>query len=188
MQILCLDIAGQPFRWLTIEQAAYYVAANKISWTFGDASTVLHGGMRRVDAQRSTLSIPPVIALARSETMTKHGKPLPLGHNNNLLFARDRNVCAYCSDIITERDQRTRDHVIPRARGGLDVWSNVVTAHRSCNMTKGCRTPDEARMPLVYVPYQPCRFEWFILSGRNILADQMDYLAARLPRHSRISG
>ena len=58
MQILCLDIAGQPFRWLTIEQAAYYVAANKISWTFGDADTVLHGGMRRVDAQRSTLSIP----------------------------------------------------------------------------------------------------------------------------------
>ena len=45
--------------------------------------------------------------------------------------------------------------------------------------------PDEARMPLLYVPYVPCRFEHFILSERRILADQMEYLAARLPKHSR---
>lgn len=41
-------------------------------------------------------------------------------------------------------------------------------------------------MPLLYVPYTPCRAETFILSGRNILADQMDYLAARLPVPSRL--
>lgn len=76
---------------------------------------------------------------------------------------------------------------MPRARGGKDVWTNVVTACRICNMRKACRTPDEARMPLLYVPYAPCRFEHFILTGRRILADQMEYLAARLPRHSRLA-
>ena len=76
---------------------------------------------------------------------------------------------------------------MPRARGGKDVWTNVVTACRMCNMRKACRTPDEVRMPLLYVPYEPCRFEHFILTGRRIRTDQMEYLAARLPRHSRLA-
>ena len=40
---------------------------------------------------------------------------------------------------------------------------------------------------LLYVPYAPCRHEHFILSGRSILADQMEYLKAQLPAHSRWS-
>jgi hypothetical protein len=40
-------------------------------------------------------------------------------------------------------------------------------------------------MLLRYVPYAPCRYEHFLLSGRHIVADQMAYLAAKLPRHSR---
>lgn len=40
-------------------------------------------------------------------------------------------------------------------------------------------------MRLIYVPYVPCRHEHFLLSGRKILADQMDYLAPSLPAHSR---
>lgn len=41
-------------------------------------------------------------------------------------------------------------------------------------------------MPLLSVPYEPCRFEHFILTGRRSLADQMAYLAALLPAHSRV--
>ena len=40
--------------------------------------------------------------------------------------------------------------------------------------------------PLLYVPYVPCRAEHYLLSGRNVLADQHDYLSARLPKHSRL--
>jgi len=40
-------------------------------------------------------------------------------------------------------------------------------------------------MPLIYVPYAVCRNEGFILSNRRILADQMAFLQASLPRHSR---
>ena len=65
---------------------------------------------------------------------------------------------------------------------------NVVAACRFCNHRKGARTPEEAHTPLRYLPYAPCRYEHFILSGRNILADQMDYLTAMLPAHSRLNG
>jgi hypothetical protein len=36
------------------------------------------------------------------------------------------------------------------------------------------------------VPYAPCRSDYFILCGRRILVDQMEYLLARVPRDSRL--
>jgi hypothetical protein len=35
-------------------------------------------------------------------------------------------------------------------------------------------------------PYLPCRNEAFLLANRKVLADQYEYLAARLPKHSRL--
>jgi hypothetical protein len=142
--------------------------------------------LQRGSSERSRLIVPPVIALAKSEAMVRHARPVPLGRDDNtLLGKRDRMICAYCGDRITP-GTLTRDHVFPRARGGMDVWTNVVAAHRSCNMRKACRTPEEAGISLLYVPYEPCRFEHFILSGRRVISDQMEYLAARLPSHSRV--
>lgn len=185
-QVLALSITGLPFRWLTIEAAAHYVAAGKVAWALGEEAIVLHGGLQRCNGQRSRLAVPAVLALAHSEALVRHQREiLPLGRDNTLLARRDRNLCAYCGEVVLPGDM-TRDHVQPRARGGKDVWANVVVAHRSCNMRKGCRTPEEAGMPLLFVPYAPCRFEHFILTGRRILTDQMDYLAARLPAHSRV--
>jgi hypothetical protein len=63
---------------------------------------------------------------------------------------------------------------------------NLVTACAACNARKADRTPDEAGMPLVYLPYVPSRFEAFLLEGRRIRADVHDWLAARLPKHSRL--
>lgn len=186
MRILALSISGMPHRWMDIDRAAYYVATNKVAWTLGDPAMILHGGTQRTSGLRSELALPPVIALARSEAMVCHAYAIPLGRDDNFLLGkRDRMICAYCGDRILSGDL-TRDHVHPKARGGKDVWTNVVAAHRSCNMRKGCRTPEEARMPLLYIPYEPCRFEHFILSGRHIVADQMSYLAHRLPAHSRV--
>lgn len=183
--ILALDIAGNPFRWLSAERAVYYMTAGKVAWNLGADAQVFRGGIRR-DGGRSILHVPPIIALARSEAMVRHAQPIPLGHDNALLFRRDHNVCAYCSERLGQH-ALTRDHIYPRARGGRDVWVNVVTACRTCNLLKACRTPEEAHMPLLYVPYEPCRAEHFLLTGRRILADQMEYLAARLPRHSRLA-
>ena len=45
----------------------------------------------------------------------------------------------------------------------------------------------EAGMPLMYLPYVPSRFEDFLLEGRHIRADVHEWLAARLPKGSRLS-
>lgn len=185
-QILALDIAGNPFRWLDIDRAARYVATDRVAWSLGEVSTIFRGGIQRITGLRSQLAVPPVIALAKSEAMVRHSRPIPLGDDNDPLFRRDRHMCAYCGDVFGKREL-TRDHIMPKARGGRDVWMNVVTACRVCNnLQKGCRTPEEAGMALMYIPYEPCLAEGFLLVGRNVLVDQMAYLAARLPRHSRM--
>jgi 5-methylcytosine-specific restriction endonuclease McrA len=114
---------------------------------------------------------------------------IPLGHahvglTKHRLFVRDRHVCAYCGTYFVE-GELTVEHIQPVSRGGRHDWTNVVTACRSCNTRKGNRRPEEANMPLLYVPYAVSRSEGFILSNRRILADQMAFLQATLPRHSR---
>lgn len=185
--ILALDIAGNPFRWLKPSRAIYYAASGKIVWGVGEKRLLYFGGTGR-NGVRSSIELQPVIALAKSEQMVRHHQAsLVLGRDSNeLLFRRDRNMCAYCGATFRSQDLE-REHVDPRGKGGRDEWTNVVTACHVCNQRKACRSPREAKMDLLYVPYAPCRFEHFILSGRNILADQMDYLAARLPDHSRLA-
>jgi 5-methylcytosine-specific restriction endonuclease McrA len=70
----------------------------------------------------------------------------------------------------------TRDHVVPASRGGSSAWENCVTACRHCNQRKDDRTPEEAGMKLLAVPYTPNLAEYLILSNRRILADQMEFL------------
>lgn len=168
VQILALDIAGNPFRWIDIHAAINYVARGKVSWSLGDSPFVYHGGIQRGSGDRSLIEVAPVIALAKSEAMVRYMQPIPLGHGNEMLAKRDQRICAYCGVTCTN-ENLTRDHIIPRSRGGQDIWRNVVVACRSCNGKKGARTPEEASMSLLYIPYEPSRSEAFLLSGRGIL-------------------
>ena len=84
------------------------------------------------------------------------------------------------------------DQIRPISQGGTDIWQNVVAACRRCNNHKGGRTPEQAHMQLIAVPFAPTYAEYIYLKGRRILADQMDFLRAHFPRksplHERIDG
>ncbi|MCB9568021.1 MAG: HNH endonuclease [Myxococcales bacterium] len=49
-----------------------------------------------------------------------------------------RPLCAYCG-LRLGRGQVTRDHVIPRARGGPNTADNLVPSCAACNQRKGCK-------------------------------------------------
>jgi hypothetical protein len=74
--------------------------------------------------------------------------------------------------------------VTPLSQGGLDIWTNVITACKRCNHHKAGRTPEQAGMELLAVPFTPTYAEYIYLRGRKVLADQMDYLLAHFPRSS----
>jgi 5-methylcytosine-specific restriction endonuclease McrA len=44
------------------------------------------------------------------------------------------------------------DHVLAASRGGKWEWENLVTACSSCNVKKGNKTLEEARMKLMKSP------------------------------------
>ena len=76
--------------------------------------------------------------------------------NRRNIFARDESRCQYCGKRF-QTQELSLDHVIPRSRGGMACWTNVVCACTNCNKRKGGRTPRQAHMKLIRVPRKPHR-------------------------------
>jgi len=71
--------------------------------------------------------------------------------NRTRIYKRDNHECAYCGS----KKQLTLDHIIPKSRGGGNDWNNLVTCCFKCNLKKGNKTPEEAKMVLKVKPYAP---------------------------------
>jgi 5-methylcytosine-specific restriction endonuclease McrA len=183
MDVLQLDVSGRPQAWISAHEAATLYAIDAVAWTLGDSCTVLRGGVQRATGELSRIAVHPIVAV-RGAVPSRAWRTEPT-LSNPKLFTRDRLVCAYCGLRLRDAEL-TREHIVPVSRGGGDSWMNCITACRTCNGRKGNRLPEEARMPLHYLPYVPSLHEDMILRGRRIMADQMDFLLAGVPRHSRL--
>lgn len=183
--ILRLDITGQPLRWIPWQEAVTLHAREMIAWNAGDTVFTFFGGVNRGTGRRSSVTVSSIIAV---KGISRHGSDEKLVPplSNRELFLRDSYMCMYCGSEHPEH-MLTRDHLLPLSRGGHDCWSNVVTACKSCNHAKEARTPEEAGMSLLAVPFVPNRAEYLVLSNRRILADQMNFLRKRFRKGSRLS-
>jgi hypothetical protein len=190
-QVLRTDIAGMPLEWIDYRSAASLYHAEQVAYSCGSAIYTLRGGHNACSGLRSRIEVSSIIATLgdtyAAERNSEHYTP-PL--NNRTLFRRDANVCMYCGERFPT-SELTRDHIKPISLGGRDRWTNVVTACRRCNNHKGGRTPEQAKMQLVAVPFKPTYAEYIYLKGRRVLADQMQYLLSHFPRksplHARLS-
>lgn len=179
-QILKLDSTGQPTEWISWKKAVAHQVTGEIAWQLGTTSFTFYGGHNK-DGEQSQVVVPSIIAV-RGHGQGKRKRTVP-GLSNQSLFKRDRFVCAYCGKKFVE-EKLSRDHVLPTSRGGKNVWMNVVTACKADNHMKANKTPEEAGLKLLYVPYVPSFAEDLILTGRNILADQMEFLLSLVPDES----
>jgi len=184
-QVLQLDIQGTPQAWISLEQAALHVATGSVAWVDGNGLlATLRGGFNVARGRQSVIDIHPIMALSGASKVNLFD--VVPAFNKAKLFRRDRMTCAYCGQRFHERNLSC-EHIVPQARGGRWIWMNLVTACAACNGRKADRTPEEAGMPLLYLPYVPSRFEDFLLEGRHIRADVHEWLASRLPKGSRLS-
>lgn len=183
MKVLKLSAQGLPQSWISLEEAVLHYATNEVRWEMGARIATFHGGHNAVTGQQSIITVNSIIGTRGVPNINPF--ELKPGLTNSKLFSRDRNVCAYCGGHFDEQDL-TREHIVPFAQNGIDVWMNVVTACRPCNHRKSHRTPEQAGMPLLYTPYVPSLWEDFILRNRRILADQMEFLMSHLPKTSRL--
>ena len=182
--ILTLDTSGRPIDWFNWKDAVNLYVRQQISWTASKTTIRIYGGTCRFTGLQSFIDINTIIAIRGASA--KYNKYVTPCLTNRTLFERDRHTCIYCGHQF-KTALLTRDHIIPKAKGGADNWKNVVTACKACNVKKGCRTPRDAHMPLLALPYMPNKAEAMILSNRKILADQMDFLRSHLPHDRRNS-
>ncbi|RFA31476.1 HNH endonuclease [Alkalilimnicola ehrlichii] len=173
-----------PLEWIGYQEAVRLYYLDQVAYACGGVLYRVRGGFNALTGARSVVTLNSIIATEGSVQAARKGLPgyvPPL--NNQTLFRRDDQICLYCGNRFP-RSQLSRDHVTPTSRGGRDCWTNVVTACKRCNNHKGARTPEEAGMQLLAVPFAPTHAEYVYLQGRRVLADQMEFLRAHFPRSS----
>jgi 5-methylcytosine-specific restriction endonuclease McrA len=139
---LLLNSTFEPLKVVTWKKAIIMVTLEKVE--------IIEEYDRMIRGVSFSLRLPAVIRLNR---FIKRNTPIVKFSRQNL-YVRDRGKCQYCGTPF-EQKELTYDHVIPRSKGGLTEWTNVVTCCTVCNLKKGGRTPEEAGMSLIRKPRAP---------------------------------
>lgn len=139
--MLVLNATFEPINVCTVRRAAVLLLKEK-------AEVVEHGSWE-LRSESLTLPRPVVIRLVTYVNVPRdtHRRKI----TRRAVFARDRWTCQYCGS----RGNLTVDHVVPRSKGGVSAWENIVTSCAPCNRRKGDRLLRHAGMRLQRKPRSP---------------------------------
>ncbi|MDH5373986.1 MAG: HNH endonuclease [Acidimicrobiia bacterium] len=160
---LVLNTTYEPVSVVSTRRAVVLVLNHKAS--------VVAAGRECFHSERTTIEVPSVVRLVRYVKVPYHRRVPP---TRRAVLARDAHICQYC-----EAPAESIDHVLPRSRGGVNDWENVVACCRRCNVRKGDRLPHEIGFQLARAPKSPWRFGWVYASaGPSVDPHWLQYLAA----------
>lgn len=136
-----------------------------------DRVTILAEYDEVVRSQRAAIRIPSVVVL---KDFVKPQKRVAFTRFN--LFLRDEFCCQYCG----AKGDLTFDHVVPRSRGGVTSWENVVAACSPCNLRKANKSLRQSGMKLRRTPRRPTAEEMHAVGRRfppnHLHRSWMDFL------------
>jgi 5-methylcytosine-specific restriction endonuclease McrA len=139
---------------------ASFEPLNVINWkralklVFLQKVEVLQESDKEVRAETFAMRVPAVVRLTRFVQFRRWD----VKFSREKIYTRDKYRCQYCGDTLDARDL-TCDHVVPRSKGGLTEWTNIVACCRPCNRRKGGQTPEQAGLKLIKRPARP---SWLI--------------------------
>lgn len=139
-------VLNADYRPLSYYPLSLWAWQDAIKAVFLDRVNIVSEYDTEVRSQRLKMKLPSVVSLksyirpARFPAFTRFN-----------VFLRDRFECQYCGDA----DDLTFDHLVPRSRGGLTTWDNVITACSTCNLRKGNKSCRAAEMHPRQLPYRP---------------------------------
>jgi 5-methylcytosine-specific restriction endonuclease McrA len=137
--VLVLNASYEPINICAARRAVVLVLKG-VAMTEEENGHYLH-------AARFTMRLPSVIRLLEYRRIPHQTRALS---RKNILL-RDRNTCQYCGSVHPS-GELTLDHVVPRSRGGLSAWENLVACCHPCNRQKGNQLSHEAGMRLMREP------------------------------------
>ncbi len=169
MGCLTLNASYEPLTMVSVRRALRLVIDEKAEALEVDED-------RPYRSENLELAAPVVIRLRRYIDVPRRFRRQV---TNTFLFARDEYTCQYCDRHRSDlgyRESLTRDHIVPKSRGGGNGWRNVVTACSRCNLDKGDRLPGEAGMELSCEPSEPNHVE-LVWAVRKVTPIQAKYIA-----------
>jgi 5-methylcytosine-specific restriction endonuclease McrA len=110
----------------------------------------IRDGDNAVLTVRGAIRVPTVIVAVNYARVPKKRPKLCA----KAIRERDGNRCQYTGTLLRP-DEGSLDHVVPRSRGGVDTWENLVWAAKDVNQRKADRLPHEAGLKLLAVPRAP---------------------------------
>ena len=164
-------VLNADFRPLSYYPLSIWCWQDAVKSVFLDRVSIVSNYKRKIRSPSFEMNLPSVIALKSFIQPSKN----PNFTRFNV-FLRDKFSCQYCGD----RKDLTFDHLLPKSRGGLTDWNNVVTACSSCNVRKGGKLYKDCDLKLTNKPYAPT-VEDLHRNGRNfppnfLHESWMDYL------------
>src|SRR5579862_2628819 len=157
---LVLNATFEPLGIVSSRRALLLVLATR--------AELLHSTEAVFRSERRAFPEPSVVRLARY-VRVPHDRTVAV--NRRTVFARDGHRCQYCGSAA-----ESIDHVLPRSRGGLHAWDNVVAACRRCNTRKEDRLPHEAGLVLRSAPMAPRQRVWLLAMSGGAREDWAQYL------------
>jgi len=139
-------VLNADFRPLSYYPLSLWSWQDAVKAVFLDRVNIIANYDRAVHSPTTEVMLPSVVSLKTYVKPATH----PAFTRFNV-FLRDRFSCQYCG----VPEDLTFDHLIPRSKGGRTTWDNVVTACSGCNLKKGGKLPDDARMWPAMKPVRP---------------------------------
>ncbi|SEN79189.1 5-methylcytosine-specific restriction endonuclease McrA [Paracoccus alcaliphilus] len=146
VRTLVLNADMQPLSWAPLSV-----------WRWEDAIVAVHQDRViqvkaydniRIRSARSSFEVPSVVALKRYRKRKK------AAFTRYHLFLRDEFTCQYCGNRFNAKEL-TFDHIIPRSKGGISSWRNIVACCKPDNLRKGSKTPEQVGLRLRRKPFEP---------------------------------
>ena len=139
-------VLNADFRPLSYYPLSLWCWQDAVKSVFLDKVSIVSNYQKIIRSPSFEMRLPSVIAL---KSFVKPSENPNFTRFN--VFLRDKFACQYCGD---KRDL-TFDHLLPKSRGGLTDWENVVTACSSCNVKKGGKLYKDCDLKLSNKPYVP---------------------------------
>ena len=160
--MLVLNQSYEPISVCSVQKAVVLLCLSK-------AEMVEENQRRTIRTVSANWPFPSIIRLGKY-----HRAP----HKNILLsrkniLRRDGHRCQYCG---SSSSQMTVDHILPRSKGGINSWENLIAACLPCNNKKGNRPLDKSGMTLLSKPRRPSRVTFILQSLHSVEEPWKPYL------------
>ena len=142
-------VLNADFRPLTYFPLSLWSWQDAVKAVFLDRVNVVSEYDKFIHSPKWDMKLPSVISLKEYVQLSR--RPAFTRFN---VFLRDKFSCQYCRTRFPTQEL-TFDHVIPRSRGGLTEWTNVVAACSACNLRKGNKLVREAGINILRKPVRP---------------------------------